>query len=268
MSYDWPTVEDSIGLRLPEDYKLLTALLPPGWFRRFARLLQRGQSGQDPDDWPVIAATEEYDHWDRFDGTACEFLTEVAAGRYDASRFTEGPIRQVMDATEVHITAQPIDLAKRGPVFQADPPRPVPRPPSGTRPDFSLRRVLDLGSDRTPASEFAALAELAGPPPPGVVPVDWAAVHARLGSTLPSDYRAFADRYGAGTFGDVKIAVPGAGGDLDLFALIERKAAQIRGLPRHEWSAPLYPELGGAICWGETTDGYTCGWAPVGILGQ
>jgi hypothetical protein len=29
----------------------------------------------DPDRWPVVVATEECDYWDRFDGTACEFLT-------------------------------------------------------------------------------------------------------------------------------------------------------------------------------------------------
>ena len=269
--YDWPVIEASIGLRLPEDYKLLAGSLPPGWFRRFARLLYPGPTGPflppdisgqldvmrewraegdaefpypifpepggllpwgeavegallfwltgpgDPDTWPVIAATAQWDHWERFDGTVCEFLTEVAAGRYDASHFSEGPILQVIDAGESHITAQPIKLAG-----------------------------------------------LIGAPPAGVAPVGWAAVHARLGLTLPSDYRAFADTYGAGTFGDVRIAVPGAGGDLDLFALLERKAAQIRGLPRHEHQAPLYPEPGGTICWGEMADGHTCGWAPAG----
>jgi hypothetical protein len=316
--YDWPAIEASIGLRLPEDYKLLAGSLPPGWFRRFARLLYPGQSGPflppdisgqldvmrewraegdagfpypifpepggllpwgeavegamlfwltgpgDPDSWPVITATAQWEHWERFDGTACEFLTEVAAGRYDTSHFCEGPVLQVMDAAESHITAQPIELAGRGPVFTPDPPRPAPAPPSGTRPDFWPRRVLDLGSDRAPVNEFPALAKLAGAAPAGVAPVDWAAVHARLGVRLPSDYRAFAGTYGAGTFGDVRIAVPGAGGDLDLFALLERKAAQIRGLPRHEWQAPLYPEPGGTICWGEMADGHTCGWAPAG----
>jgi hypothetical protein len=42
----------------------------------------------DPDGWPVIAAGS-HDYWDRFDGPACEFLAEVAAGRYDASGFPD-----------------------------------------------------------------------------------------------------------------------------------------------------------------------------------
>lgn len=43
--YDWPAIDASIGLRLPEDYKLLAGSLPPGWFPRFARLLYPGPSG-------------------------------------------------------------------------------------------------------------------------------------------------------------------------------------------------------------------------------
>jgi hypothetical protein len=121
--------------------------------------------------------------------------------------------------------------------------------------------VPTFGLDRLPVNELAALRELLGPPPPGV-PVDWAAVHARLGVGLPSDYRAFIDIYGPGIFGDIRIAALGAPGEMDLFALLERKYHQVRGLPRGEWDPPYYPEPGGTICCAETTGGYTCGWAP------
>lgn len=40
---------------------------------------QRRRPG-DPADWPVITASAEWNYWDRFDGTVCEFLVEVAAG--------------------------------------------------------------------------------------------------------------------------------------------------------------------------------------------
>ena len=88
-------------------------------------------------------------------------------------------------------------------------------------------------------------------------------MHARLGFALPSDYRAFIDAYGPGTFGDIRIAAPGAPGEMDLFALLGRKYNQVRYLPRTELDPPYYPELGGTICCAETTGGYTCGWAPV-----
>jgi len=213
----------------------------------------------------VITASAEWDYWDRFDGTVCEFLVEVAAGRYDASGFVDGPITQVADAAEAYqLVGQAVNLAVRGPVFKPIAERQPARQPSGPRADFWARRLLELGADRLPVDEFAALRELIGPVPPGVRKVDWAQVQARLGCGLPADYRAFADTYGPGAFGDLLIAAPGAGGEVDMFALLERKSAQVRGLARHEWDIPIYPEPGGVISWGETAGGYTCGWAPAG----
>jgi hypothetical protein len=43
----------------------------------------------DPDAWPLVLAEEGYEHWERFDGSLCEFLTEVAFGRFDASNFKD-----------------------------------------------------------------------------------------------------------------------------------------------------------------------------------
>lgn len=217
----------------------------------------------DPGDWPVITASAEWDYWDRFDGMVCEFLVQVAAGRYDASGFADGPITQVTDAAGAyHLAGRAVDLATRMPVFRPIVKRQPARPTSGPRADFWLRRLLELGADRLPVNEFAALRQLIGPDPSGVRQVDWAEVQAQLGYGLPSDYRAFVDTYGPGTFGDLLIAAPGAGGKADLFALLEGKSAQVRGLARHEWDTPIYPEPGGVISWGETTGGYTCGWAP------
>ncbi len=319
-AYDWPEIEESVGLRLPEDYKLLVESLPDGWFREFVRLLRPEKSREgwlefpdsynvnrlqdmrqwrsdgrgvfpypiypepggllpwgtairgalffwltgpgEPDDWPVITATVEWDYWDRFDGTVCEFLVEVAAGRYDASGFTDAPIVQVVDASGTRHTGQRVNLETREPVFKPIIKQPPALPPPGPRADFWPRRLLELGADRLPVNEFATLRELIGPAPAGVRKVDWPAVQARLGCGLPSDYRGFVDTYGPGTFGDVRIAAPWAGRDWDLFALLERKSAEVRGLTRHEWNTPIYPEPGGVISWGETTGGYTCGWAP------
>lgn len=173
VSYDWPAVEGSVGLRLPEDFKLLAEKVPAGWFRRFARALYPGRSGpfmaphtsgqldvmrewrdlghavipfpvfpepggllpwgvtvsgelfwltgpEDPGAWPVVVATNRWDHHVRVGGTACEFLLEVASGRFDTSGFYEGPIVQAMDEAGTRITGQPIHLAGRGPVFTPD----------------------------------------------------------------------------------------------------------------------------------------------------
>jgi hypothetical protein len=212
----------------------------------------------DPDGWPVVAATDHGDHWERFDGPVCEFLTEVAAARYDASGF-EDQYKEQGD--------QWIHLA----------PRPVFTPfPSPAAPQASAEAVLTgpvaefwplqvaFGRNR-PVNEIAVLHELIGPAPTVVPEVDWAGVHARLGFRLPADYREFIDTYGPGTLGDITIMAPGQPAGTDLFALLERKHAQVRGLLRDpRVDPPYYPEPGGTVSWGETADGRTCAWAPVG----
>jgi len=77
---------------------------------------------EDPDDWPVIAATHNGGYWDRFDGSACQFLAEVAAGRYEASVFPD--LYQESGGDWFHW----IDLAGR-PVFTPFPSPPPPVPP-------------------------------------------------------------------------------------------------------------------------------------------
>jgi hypothetical protein len=221
------------------------------------------QPGGDPDDWPVVFSSTASVYWGRFDGTICEFLIEVAAGRYDASGFTKGGLHQD-ESGALHLVGPSVDLASR-PVFEPltpAPPAPV-APAPGPTLDFWLRRLKEVSWERLPVNELAAVRDLVGQPPAGVVPVDWAPVHARLGLTLPADYREFIDTYGPGTFGDIRIAAPGAPREWGLFALLERKYDQVRDLPRGEWDPPYYPEPGGTICWGETTGGHTCGWAPV-----
>ena len=169
-------------------------------------------------------------------------------------------------------TGQPIILADR-PVFEAPVLEAQSRPatPSGlSRPavpvppaDFWPRRLRDLGSfgERRPVNEMHALREILGEPDWPVPEVDWAAVHARLGTRLPADYREFIDAYGAGTFRDIRIAGPGAPGEMDLFALLERKHDQVSRVERGG-APPYHPEPGGSVCWGETVAGLTCAWAP------
>jgi hypothetical protein len=39
--------------------------------------------------WPIPLGAYKYRHWEPFDGPLSEFLTEVALGRFDASRFRD-----------------------------------------------------------------------------------------------------------------------------------------------------------------------------------
>jgi hypothetical protein len=239
-------------------------LLPWGAVREGGYAFWLTEPAADPDGWPVVVVSQECDYWDRFDGSVCEFLSTVATARYDARGFTERPLKVVIDPFGVRQAGQPITLADR-PVFEPDSiPSDEELPARGTQPDFWLTRLQKLDGGSPPANEMARLRELIGTPPIEVPKVDWAAVHARLGFRLPTDYREFIDTYGPGTLGDIRITAPGAPGDLDLYGLLQRKYAQVRDLER--WAAvdpPFYPEPGGAVCWGETVGGWTCAWAPV-----
>ncbi len=242
-------------------------LLPWGAVREAGYGFWLTDPSGSPEKWPVVTASQQCEHWDLFDGTLCEFLTEVAAGRYDASRFSEGPVRVMMNPSGPPTrTAQPIILSER-PVFEPDS-VPVPdsqgQRASETRPDFWQTRLRRLGG-RLAVNEMVSLRELIGPSPASALPVEWGAVQRRLGFTLPADYREFIDTYGPGTLGNIRITAPGAGGMWDLFALLDRKYSQVLDLSRNPGTdPPFYPEPGGTVCWGETAAGWNCAWAPVG----
>jgi hypothetical protein len=209
----------------------------------------------DPDDWPVIAATEDGDYWDRFDGPVCEFLAEVAACRYDASGFRD--LYQENGEDWISLRTRP--------VFTPDP---APRAPVQAVPDVRIEDFWPLlmrtSEGYRPVNEMAVLRELLGAPSAEVPQVDWTGVQDRLGFGLPADYREFIDTYGAGTLGDIRIMAPGASDEMDLFALLDRKYRQISDVIRDPGMVdpPFYPDPGGTVSWGETVNGQTCAWAP------
>lgn len=110
-------------------------LLPWGAIREGGYAFWLTQPSADPDSWPVVAASQQCDYWDRYNGSVCRFLIEVTTARYDATGFAEGPIRVVLDESGAHQTGQPINLAER-PVFErdSDPPDEMPSP-GGTKAD-------------------------------------------------------------------------------------------------------------------------------------
>jgi hypothetical protein len=214
-----------------------------------------------PDSWPVVLASAQCDHWEQFDGTVSDFLAQVMAARYDATGFLEGPFKVVVyDSGVTDRTGQPVVLADR-PVFEPDTVPAHPRAPVVPPSDFWPERVRQLGSHRPFRNEMPVLRELLGEPTWRVPAVDWEGVRARLGFQLPADYREFVDTYGPGMFLDIRIAGPGAPGDMDLFALLDRKYDEVTRVAR-SLTPPFYPEPGGTVCWGETVDGWSCAWAP------
>ena len=210
----------------------------------------------DPGKWPLVLAYEEYNYWQRFDGSLCEFLTEVALGRFDASGFPDDYKWQGQD--RIDIASRPVfgheEPAEEGMVWPPMPPVPDPG---------FWERVLPAMDRPAPENEMPALREMIGAPPVSVPVVDWDAVHARLGLVLPSDYREFIDAYGPGTFGEVRILAPGGTGEWDLFVLLAQRHAQVHGAERDSrLDVPCYPEAGGVVSWGVTGDGRTLAWAP------
>lgn len=230
-------------------------LLLCGWLRGSGFVFWVTGPG-DPDEWPLVLLEETYDYWERFEGTLSQFLTEVALGRFDASRFHDGYQWQGQKR---------IDILSR-PVFGPDPvaaePAPVPVP-AVPGPDF-WERVSPVREWPRMASSVPALREVIGPPTGGAAAVDWDAVHAGLGFALPSDYREFIDLYGPGTLGAVRIHAPGAPGDWDLFRLLAQRYAHVQRAERGPRDVPCHPEAAGVVSWGVLSDGRTLAWARVG----
>jgi hypothetical protein len=87
------------------------------------------------------------------------------------------------------------------------------------------------------------LTGLVPPPEPAPDPVDWAAVQGRLGTALPSDYRAYIDTYGLGCVGDLFWVLHPAGTPDRL-----NLAAQWTAAPGPLLTPPPYPiGLGGLL---------------------
>lgn len=296
--YDWAVIEGSLDLRLPLDYKLLVERFSPGVFQGLVRLNRPGdgdhpmdeffgandmQLGEmrgfreaaqgvfphpiypepgglvpwgrgplggplcwlteeaDPNAWPVVVVDEHYMAWQVFPGGVCDFLTAVVEGRFGSGIYRYDPL-------------------SGPPVFEPDEVVQVSEP-AGTPGSFYWEWLGRAAKD--PVDQFDRLAELIGEPRDAARPIDWDVVERRLGAGLPTDYKRFAETYGAGTFCDIVITVPGGSGEGDLFALIDRKYAQVRTRSRTEYDPPVHPEETGVIYWGETMAGHSLGWAPL-----
>lgn len=114
------------------------------------------------------------------------------------------------------------------------------------------------------------LTEVISPPS---APVDaggsWASVEANLGTSLPSDYKAYVEAYGTGCLDDFIWVFNAFSKNLNL-NLLARCEASLRALKelqsRHasEVSYPLFPAAGGLLPWGATDNGDVLYWLTEG----
>jgi hypothetical protein len=95
--------------------------------------------------------------------------------------------------------------------------------------------------------------------------VDWPAVEAELRLRLPADYRAFVERFGAGSINqELYIDTPFApSAQVDLIAAHAQWAQALRELhqefPEYE-PYPPYPPPGGLLLWGKTNSRVSLSW--------
>ncbi|WP_157358570.1 hypothetical protein [Amycolatopsis sp. ATCC 39116] len=295
--FNWPAIERSLGLELPAEYKEIAETFPRGEFQGAVKLIRPGDVDGDEDDylgyfahrlqdmrewrnddpgrfpfpiypeeggllpwgwtsrsallfwrttgswdkWTVVVADPTFEKWVELDQGLCDFLIELVTGR--------------VEAVDVH------DLGVAGgrPTFVYEKPLPATSQSSGM--DFWERM---RGPGGAPESNIPALESLL---PSEVLraqsPVNWTRAQENIGIWFPADYREFMETFGPGNFIDLKIMAPDISSG-DLAAFLAKKSEDARKWRRKGGRPPVYPEKGGLIAWGETSDGWTCGWAPVG----
>ena len=108
-----------------------------------------------------------------------------------------------------------------------------------------------------------ALTALVPPPRDAPPAVDWDAAHATLGVELPADYRALADRYGAGSLAEVSLLVPGhPNTHVDLLRQVERQRWALRYLSERGIEHPYPPDA--LLPWGVDGAGNVLWWLTEG----
>ncbi|MFF5257941.1 hypothetical protein ACFY4C_03270 [Actinomadura viridis] len=300
---DWTAVERRLGHRIPCDYKGLVARFPRGVFNDYLTVAVPGDNGDetdliggfefvledfrnwrsnepdmipyplypepqglvpwggstqgetffwlpegaDPDEWDVVAVSSDGSGWRRFPASATDFVTAVVTGT----------LRSDVIAHDV-----------QGPPRFAPYPDPVDE--SATRRDWEPHPELEwlLHGEATPTDELPRVMDVVPMPQEAPAPLAWETPVRQLGRMLPADYRALIDAYGAGTFLDVRVLLPGAEQEaFDMIAATEELARDLQeryamGEREHgERIRPrVHPERNGVIVWGAREDGTRMFW--------
>jgi len=298
-TFDWQTIEATLGLPLPEDYKRMAEVFPPGHFNGLAQLGRPGDDAHPRDeflgfkalrlqdlrgqrafaqehDWPGTFPYPIYPEpggllpwgYDRR-GHQLYWLTEApdpanwpVVAVPDSYTFTDWRVFHTSTCQFlIDVVEGRIGEDILGPALHdARPFRAIDEP--AEIPDAG-RAVSFWRTKPCAKNEFDALAEILGPAPSTPPEVDWAGVEQLVGIRLPADYRSFVDQYGAGMFWDLRIAAPHAAGEFDLVELLRRRVVA-RTTGQEITAGPIYPEHEGVFSWGETSDGWVLGWATVG----
>src|SRR5918994_1876480 len=108
-------------------------------------------------------------------------------------------------------------------------------------------------------SELDELTSLVPPPEDPPPAVDWVAARAALGSELPADYRAMAERYGGGSIAGLMLLVPGhPNRHVDLLRQVEPQRWALRELIDQGIAQPYPPER--LLPWGIDEAGNVVWW--------
>jgi hypothetical protein len=108
-------------------------------------------------------------------------------------------------------------------------------------------------------SDLDELTSLVPPPADPPSAVDWDAAHAALGVELPADYRALADRYGAGSIAGLGLLVPGhPNRHVDLLRQVEPQRWALQQLIDQGIEQPHAP--GELLPWGIDEAGNVVWW--------
>ncbi|MGQ4380649.1 SMI1/KNR4 family protein [Streptomyces sp. SAS_267] len=102
-------------------------------------------------------------------------------------------------------------------------------------------------------SELDELRRLLGEPAPRPhSPSDWAEVEKYLGSSLPTDYKAFMDAYGSGIISEELVVFHPQGSTplLPHMCEIHERASRSRKRRPDDFPHPFHPEENGLIHWG------------------
>lgn len=199
-------------------------------------------SSEDPAEWPVVVADQEFAWWVPYEGGVCDLLMEIVNGRFDTRPFGVDPHVGPPSFETIESLAPSLAMPSKTNYW-------VERSRGGGNPDNRIAELVGMLS----ATRGEAY------------PVDWTPTENQLGFGLPSDYKAFIEAYGPGQFRDITIAGPHGSGD-DLRAVIDRTLVRASANPRRrpERHPPIHPERDGMISWGVTPDGWSCCWAPSG----
>jgi hypothetical protein len=278
--YDWVAVEATLGLELPGDYKDLVETFPEGLFQGVFRLVRPGVCGHSAEEYlgrsgAVLGQLRErrnldpvaYPHafypaqggllpWaERPGGDLLYWATSDPNPNAwpIVIHDTKNKRWQFINARSVDVLLQ-LAKASGDPFFEYAESDGAPGAPKIG--DFWSRAGI---RHQRPTDHTVELASLL-PEVQTLRALPWLRLAQETGTIFPRDYRDFIERFGAGVFCGISISSPGLSGDFGFEELLKRVRRAANG--RDVTSAPIHPEWHGFVPWGQTEDGWFCGWAP------